>query len=77
MYAIRSYYGLMAMAQWSACAWETAAIYGPEYKQPRSDVPKALFICGAICLLTFILVQAACTGTRITSYNVCYTKLLR
>ena len=50
------------MAQWSACAWETAAIYGPEYKQPKSDVPKALFICGAICLVTFILVQAACTG---------------
>ena len=54
--------GLMAMAQWSACAWETAAIYGPEYKQPKSDVPKALFICGSICLVTFILVQAACTG---------------
>ncbi|HWQ44587.1 MAG TPA: APC family permease [Methanosarcina barkeri] len=55
--------GLMAMAQWSACAWETAAIYGPEYKQPKFDVPKALFICGSICLVTFILVQAACTGT--------------
>jgi len=54
--------GLMAMAQWSACAWETAAIYGPEYKEPKSDVPKALFICGSICLVTFILVQAACTG---------------
>ena len=54
--------GLFAMAQWSACAWETAAIYGPEYKEPKSDVPKALFICGAICLVTFILVQAACTG---------------
>jgi Amino acid transporters len=55
--------GLFAMAQWSACAWETAAIYGPEYKQPKSDVPKALFICGTICLVTFILVQSACTGT--------------
>ncbi|MGV8077474.1 MAG: APC family permease [Methanosarcina sp.] len=55
--------GLFAMAQWSACAWETAAIYGPEYKEPKSDVPKALFICGAICLVTFTLVQAACTGT--------------
>lgn len=55
--------GLFAMAQWSACAWETAAIYGPEYKQPKSDVPKALFICGTICLITFILVQSACTGT--------------
>ncbi|MDI9394768.1 MAG: APC family permease [Euryarchaeota archaeon] len=55
--------GLFAMAQWSACAWETAAIYGPEYKQPKSDVPKALFICGSICLVTYILVQSACTGT--------------
>jgi amino acid transporter len=55
--------GVFAMAQWSACAWETAAIYGPEYKKPASDVPKALFVCGAICLLTFVLVQTAVTGT--------------
>lgn len=55
--------GLFAMAQWSACAWETAAIYGPEYKTPKSDVPKALFVCGSICLVTFILVQTSCTGT--------------
>ena len=55
--------GLMAMAQWSACAWETAAIYGPEYKKPKSDVPKALFVCGAICLVTYIFVQASVTGT--------------
>lgn len=55
--------GIFAMAQWSACAWETAAIYGPEYKKPSSDVPKALFSCGFVCLFTFILVQAAVTGT--------------
>ncbi len=55
--------GIFAMAQWSACAWETAAIYGPEYKNPHSDVPKALFACGSICLLTYVLVQAAVTGT--------------
>ncbi|WP_298684024.1 APC family permease [uncultured Methanomethylovorans sp.] len=55
--------GIFAMAQWSACAWETAAIYGPEYKKPGSDVPKALFSCGAVCLFTYILVQAAVTGT--------------
>jgi len=55
--------GIFAMAQWSACAWETAAIYGPEYKNPHSDVPKALFACGSICLLTYILVQTAVTGT--------------
>lgn len=55
--------GIMATAQWSACAWETAAIYGPEYKNPKSDVPKALFICGLICLFSFVFVQASVTGT--------------
>lgn len=55
-------FGLFAIAQWSACAWETAAIYGPEYKKPGSDVPKALFACGAICLFSFVLVQMAVLG---------------
>lgn len=55
--------GIFAMAQWSACAWETAAIYGPEYKNPGIDVPKALFSCGFVCLFTYILVQTAVTGT--------------
>jgi amino acid transporter len=54
--------GIFAMAQWSACAWETAAIYGPEYKNPGKDVPKALFTCGAICLLAFVVVQTTVTG---------------
>ena len=55
--------GIMAMAQWSACAWETAAVYGPDYKNPKKDLPKALFSCGFICLITFLAVQIACTGT--------------
>jgi len=55
--------GVMAMAQWSACAWETAAIYAPLYKNPKSSIPKALFGCGTICLVTYFLVQTACTGT--------------
>ncbi|MCL2863021.1 MAG: APC family permease [Methanimicrococcus sp.] len=55
--------GIMAVAQWSACAWETAAIYGPEYKKPKSDVPKALFVCGLVCLFSFVFVQASVTGT--------------
>ena len=32
-------FGIFAMAEWSACAWETAAIYGPEYKNPNTDTP--------------------------------------
>lgn len=55
--------GIMAMAQWSACAWETAAVYAPDYQNPKKDLPKALFSCGLICLVTFVLVQTACIGT--------------
>lgn len=55
--------GLMAMAQWSACAWETAAIYAPLYKNPRKDIPKALFSCGAVCVFSYFLVQTSCIGT--------------
>ncbi|PKM60880.1 MAG: amino acid permease [Firmicutes bacterium HGW-Firmicutes-4] len=55
--------GIMAMAQWSACAWETAAVYAPDYENPKKDLPKALFFCGLICLVTFVLVQTACVGT--------------
>lgn len=48
--------GCFGLGQWSSCAWETAAIYGPEYKDPGRDTPKALFGCGLICLLMFFLV---------------------
>jgi len=56
------FFGIMALAQWSACAWETAAIYGPQYKKPRKDIPKALFGCGIVCIFTYFIVQFACTG---------------
>ncbi|MEC5200782.1 amino acid transporter [Arthrobacter sp. PL16] len=55
-------FGIFAIAQWSAAAWETAAIYGPEYKNPGKDVPKALFACGIVCFFSFVLVQAAVIG---------------
>ncbi|SDG08625.1 Amino acid transporter [Methanolobus vulcani] len=54
--------GLLAMAEWSAAAWETVAIYGPEYKKPNSDIPKALLVCGAICLVLYVLVQTSVIG---------------
>lgn len=60
---ILTLFGLLAMAQWSACAWETAAVYAPEYKNPNKDIPKALFACGTICVFTFFLVQTASVGT--------------
>lgn len=48
--------GCFGLGQWSSCAWETAAIYGPEYKDPGKDTPKALFGCGIICLMLYFLV---------------------
>ncbi len=62
MHHILILFGVFAIAQWSACAWETAAIYGPEYKNPSRDVPKALFACGIICFFSFVLVQSAVIG---------------
>lgn len=62
MHHIMILFGIFAIAQWSACGWETAAIYGPEYKKPGKDVPKALFFCGIICFFSYVLVQAAVIG---------------
>lgn len=55
--------GCFGLAQWSACAWETAAIYGPEYKNPGKDVPKALFACGFICLIMYFFVSTVVFGS--------------
>lgn len=54
--------GTLAIAQWSSCGWETAAIYGPEYKNPGKDLPKALIACGLICLFVYVLVSASVFG---------------
>ncbi len=56
-------FGCFGLAQWSACAWETAAIYGPEYKEPGRDVPKALFSCGIICLIMYFFVSTVVYGS--------------
>ena len=55
--------GCFGLGQWSACAWETAAIYGPEYKEPGKDVPKALFSCGIICLIMYFFVSTVVYGS--------------
>lgn len=62
MHHILLLFGVFAIAQWSACAWETAAIYGPEYKKPSKDVPKALLAVGVICLILYLLVQTSVLG---------------
>lgn len=55
--------GLMALAEWSSCAWECAATYSAEYTNPTRDVPRALVAAGGLCLFTYPFVQAACVGT--------------
>jgi len=55
-------FGVFGLAQWSGCAWETAALYGPEYKDPNKDVPKALFACGFICLILYFFVAFSVFG---------------
>lgn len=55
-------FGVFGIAHWSACAWETAAMYGPEYKNPSKDAPKALFACGVICLFLFVMLQSSVIG---------------
>lgn len=55
-------FGTLAIAQWSSCGWETAAIYGPEYKNPGKDLPKALWACGLICLFVYVLVALSVFG---------------
>ncbi|WP_081736715.1 APC family permease [Arthrobacter sp. MA-N2] len=62
MHHVLILFGIFAIAQWSACGWETAAIYGPEYKNPAKDVPKALYACGIICFFSYVLVQTAVIG---------------
>ncbi|MGD0818483.1 MAG: APC family permease [Methanomassiliicoccales archaeon] len=55
--------GLIVIAQWSACCWEVVAVYGPEYKKPSKDLPKALFVSGIFCLVMYVLIQISVIGT--------------
>lgn len=54
--------GTLVVAQWSAVAWESAATYGSEYKDPATDVPKALIACGLICLAMYFLISFCVYG---------------
>ncbi len=55
-------FGMFAYAQWCACAWESAATYGAEYKTPGRDVPKALISAGLVCLLMYFIVPFVVYG---------------
>ncbi len=55
-------FGMFAYAQWCACAWESAATYGAEYKTPGKDVPKALVSAGLVCLALYFIVPFVVYG---------------
>lgn len=54
--------GCLNIAQWSAVGWETAAAYGPNYRDPARDVPKALMSCGLLCLVLYFLIAFCVYG---------------
>ena len=55
-------FGMFAYAQWCACAWESAATYGAEYKEPGKDIPKALISAGLVCLAMYFIVPFVVYG---------------
>lgn len=55
-------FGMFAYAQWCACAWESAATYGAEYKNPGKDVPRALIAAGLVCLAMYFIVPFVVYG---------------
>ena len=55
-------FGMFAYAQWCACAWESAATYGAEYKEPGKDIPKALISAGLVCLALYFIVPFVVYG---------------
>ena len=55
-------FGMFAYAQWCACAWESTATYGSEYKNPGSDLPKAMISAGLICLAMYFIVPFCVYG---------------
>lgn len=55
-------FGMFAYAQWCACAWESTATYGAEYKNPGKDLPKAMISAGLICLAMYFVVPFVIYG---------------
>ena len=88
MYAIRSYYDWQGLENWSEKVDVLKQIesYGVDLSfdyEPVSELTihyssKAKTITGKnACYLVRRGSSTGCLDTRITSYNVCYTKLLR
>ena len=76
MYAIRSYYGVYGPVRRGQTLWAVANAVRPA---PSVTVPQTMLALYRKNPTAFAPGQLnnLYMGTRITSYNVCYTKLLR
>jgi amino acid transporter len=54
--------GGLFIAAWSTYAFETAICYTSEFRNPKTDVFKAIFYSGLICLVLYILVPFTFQG---------------
>ncbi len=55
--------GGLFIAAWSTYAFETAACYTGEFKNPRRDTPLAIMASGLLCVVIFSLVPMAFQGS--------------
>ena len=57
-----TFFGALFVAGWSAYAFETAVSYCAEFRNPKSDAPKAILSSGVLALVCFTLVPLALIG---------------
>ncbi len=57
-----TFLGALFVAGWSAYAFETAVSYCAEFRNPKTDAPKAILSSGVLALVCFTLVPLALIG---------------
>ena len=59
---IRLLLGSLFIAAWSTYAFETAVCYMSEFRNPARDMPRAIIVSGAICIVAYITVPTVFQG---------------
>jgi amino acid transporter len=59
---IRLFLGGLFIAAWSAYAFETAVCYMSEFKNPSSDMPRAIIVSGLICIAAYVAIPVVFQG---------------
>jgi amino acid transporter len=59
---IRLLLGSLFVAAWSTYAFETAVCYMSEFRNPARDMPRAIIVSGAICIVAYITVPIVFQG---------------